>query len=94
MRSSGGWPRRPSTTRSSSRSQWDPGLTPQKFWASLTPLFGTEGAALMRQGMEKLESVKPIENNFGFCYYGCWTGLLAADRADKQPPKFGKPGPD
>ena len=73
------------------RSQWDPGLTPQKFWASLTPLFGTEGAGLMRQGMEKLESVKPIENNFGFCYYGCWTGLLAPDRPDKQAPKFGKP---
>jgi hypothetical protein len=71
------------------RSQWDRGLTPEKFWTSLRPLFGAEGAALMRQGMEKLETVKPID--FGFCYYGCWTPLLASERADKQPPNFGDP---
>ena len=72
------------------RSQWDPVLTPEKFWHSLAPLFGAEGAALMRQGMEKLEAVKPIENNFGFCYYGCWTPLLASERPDRQPPSFGR----
>ena len=71
------------------RSQWDSGLTPEKFWSGLAPLFGTEGAALMRQGMEKLEAMKPID--FGFCYYGCWTPLLAAEREDKQPPRFGRP---
>ena len=73
------------------RSQWDPSLTPETFWSSLIPLFGAEGAGLMRQGMEKLEAVKPIENNFGFCYYGCWTPLLASERADKLPPRFGRP---
>jgi hypothetical protein len=71
------------------RSQWDADLTPKTFWGSLGPLFGTEGVALMQQGMEKLEAVKPID--FGFCYYGCWTPLLAAERADKQAPKFGQP---
>ena len=71
------------------RSQWDPGLTPQTFWSSLAPLFGERGSSLIRQGMEKLEAIKPI--NFGFCYYGCWTPLLAAERADKRPPDFGRP---
>lgn len=71
------------------RSQWDAGLTPEKFWSGLTPLFGTEGAALMRQGMAKLETMKPID--FGFCYYGCWTPLLAAEREDKRSPSFGRP---
>jgi hypothetical protein len=44
-------------------------------------LFGTQGSALMRQGMELLESDNGVE--FGFCYYGSWRaglGLLPGER--------------
>ena len=60
------------------RSQWDASLTPERFWASLAPLFGTQGSAVMRQGMELLESDNAVE--FGFCYYDCWLGLLPSER--------------
>jgi len=63
------------------RSQWDAALTPERFWSSLAPLFGTQGSALMRQGMELLESDNAVE--FGFCYYGSWRaglGLLPGER--------------
>jgi hypothetical protein len=69
------------------RSHWDSKLTPERFWADLDPLFGTKGAALMRQGMEKLEDSDHVK--FGFCYYGCWQGMLASERADQTPANFG-----
>ena len=62
------------------RSQWDPSLTPERFWAGLAPLFGAQGSHQMRSGMELLESNNSVP--FGFCYYGTWvSGLPRARKA-------------
>jgi hypothetical protein len=72
-------------------SQWDADLAPPKFGASLAPLFGIQGTAFMRQGMEKLKAAKVSAGGFGFCYYGCWQALLAVERSEEQPLKLGPP---
>jgi hypothetical protein len=65
------------------RSQWDPALTPERFWGSLGPLFGETGVQKLREGMELLESNSGM--SYTFCYLGTWPGLLPEEAPGRKP---------
>lgn len=71
------------------RSQWDSSMTPEMFWKTLHPLFGSEASILMKAGMAELEKHKGI--SFGFCFYGCWGPMSPLERDGRTDLPFGDP---
>ncbi|MCX6621741.1 MAG: hypothetical protein NTY38_11840, partial [Acidobacteria bacterium] len=65
------------------RSQWDPALTPERFWSGMEPLFGKGGSSRLREGMELLETDSGMD--YTFCYLGTWSGLLPEERNGRKP---------
>lgn len=65
------------------RSQWDRTLTPESFWASLSPLYGAKAADALRAGMQLLETNSRMD--YTFCYLGSWAGLLPEERGNRPP---------